>query len=61
MSLLGRKRTTVRAKSKTFLRVAVRYGGGKRGKVGKNENIIILVQGSRGASTTEVIQLMVKK
>jgi hypothetical protein len=51
----------VRAKSKTFLRVAVRYGGGKRGKVGKNENIIILVQGSHGASTTEVIQLMVKK
>ncbi|CAB4001440.1 Hypothetical predicted protein [Paramuricea clavata] len=61
VSLLGRKRTTVRAKSKTFLRVAVRYGGGKRGRVGQNENVIILVQGSHGASATEVVSFMIKK
>jgi hypothetical protein len=51
----------VRAKSKTFLRVAVRYGGRKLGRVGQDENVIILVKyGSDGASTTEVVTLMVK-
>ena len=61
VSLLGRQRRKVRAKSKAFLRVAVRYSGGKLGRVGQNENVIIRVQGDLGVSTTEVIPLMVKK
>ncbi len=51
----------MRAKGKTFLRVVVRYSGGKLGRIGQNINVIILVKGSHGASATEVIPLMVKK
>ena len=60
MTLLGRKRTTVRAKSRMFLRVSVRYGGGKLGRVGQNENVIVMVKSNHGI-TAEVIPLMVKK
>ncbi|XP_028413142.1 von Willebrand factor A domain-containing protein 7-like [Dendronephthya gigantea] len=60
ISLLGRRRLTARARSKKYLRVAVRYGGGKRGREGQNENVIILVKGPDGSIATEVVPLMVK-
>lgn len=60
VSLLGRRRLTVRAKSKKFLRVAVRYSGGKLGREGQNENVIILVKGPDGSVATELVPLMVK-
>lgn len=43
-----------------FLRVSVRYGGGKLGRVGQNENVIVMVKSNHGI-TTEVIPLMVKE
>ena len=43
-----------------FFRVSVRYGGGKLGRVGQDENVIVMVKGNHG-TTTEVIPLMVKE
>ena len=58
ITLLGRQNLKVRARRKKFLRVSVRYSGGKRGEVGQTENVIIIIKGNNAVST-EVVPLMI--
>ena len=60
VSLPGRQTRKVRAKRRKFIRVSVRYSGGKLGRVGQTENVIIIVK-AKDCVTTEVVSLMIAK